>query len=593
MINKRIEQFRELMKKQNINLYVIPTADDHQSEYISDYYKTRVYMSGFTGSAGTMVITQDDAAVWADGRYHVQAENQLKGTCVSLYKMGLDGVPSVMQQVEEWTHAGDVIGFDGTTMSADWGKLLSEIAERKQASVRYEHDLVNEVWTDRPALPDGKIWEFDVQYTGKDRVEKLSDVRASMKAKKADVHVLADLAEIAWLFNLRGSDVAHTPVFLAFSVITENECALYVDLKKVDDQLKETLKNQNIEVKAYHEFMNDLKNIRNKTVWCDGLKCHHAMMSVLSADNQILDAPSSVALAKACKNEVELKNIRLAHEKDGAAFVKFMIWLKQNIGKENITEISASDYLEKMRREMGAIDLSFNTIAAYNDHGAMMHYSATKETDVQLKDGLFLVDSGGQYLEGTTDITRTFAMGQVSDQWKMYCTTVLKSMLRLARAKFLYGCSGLSLDILARGPIWDMDLDYQCGTGHGIGHLLSVHEGPQAFRWYVSFGRHEDTRLEEGMILTDEPGLYFEGEFGCRLENELVVTKGVKNMYGQFMHFETITYAPIDLDILKPDLLDSIEKKQLNEYHQMVYEKLCPYLNDEEQEALRFYTRAV
>jgi Xaa-Pro aminopeptidase len=593
MINKRIEQFRELMKKHNLSLYVIPTADDHQSEYISDYYKTRVYMSGFTGSAGTMVITQNDAAVWADGRYHVQAENQLKGTCISLYKMGLDGVPSVMQQVEDWTHAGDVIGFDGTTMSADWGKLLSDIAERKHASVCHELDLVNEVWTDRPALPDGKIWEFDVQYTGKDRIEKLSDVRASMKAKKADVHVLADLTEIAWLFNLRGSDVAHTPVFLAFSIITEDECVLYVDLKKVDNQLKETLKNQKIEVKDYPEFMNDLKNIKNKKVWCDGLKCHHAMMSILGADNQILDEPSCVALAKACKNEVELKNIRLAHEKDGAAFVKFMIWLKQNVDKGNITEISASDTLEKMRREMGAMDLSFNTIAAYNDHGAMMHYSATKQTDVQLKEGLFLVDSGGQYLEGTTDITRTFAIGQISDQWKMYCTTVLKSMLRLARAKFLYGCSGLSLDILARGPIWDMDLDYQCGTGHGIGHLLSVHEGPQAFRWYVSFGRHEDTRLEEGMILTDEPGLYFEGEFGCRLENELVVTKGVKNMYGQFMRFETITYAPIDLDILNTDLLDSVEKEQLNNYHQMVYEKLCPYLNDEEQEALRFYTRAV
>ena len=593
MINKRIEQFRELMKKHNLSLYVIPTADDHQSEYISDYYKTRVYMSGFTGSAGTMVITQNDAAVWADGRYHVQAENQLKGTCISLYKMGLDGVPSVMQQVEDWTHAGDVIGFDGTTMSADWGKLLSDIAERKHASVCYEIDLVNEVWTDRPELPDGKIWEFDVQYTGKDRIDKLSDVRASMKANKADVHVLADLTEIAWLFNLRGSDVAHTPVFLAFSIITEDECVLYVDLKKVDNQLKETLKNQKIEVKDYPEFMNDLKNIKNKTVWCDGLKCHHAMMSVLREENQILDKPSSVALAKACKNEVELKNIRLAHEKDGAAFVKFMIWLKQNVDKGNITEISASDTLEKMRREMGAMDLSFNTIAAYNDHGAMMHYSSTKQTDVQLKDGLFLVDSGGQYLEGTTDITRTFAIGQISDQWKMYCTTVLKSMLRLARAKFLYGCSGLSLDILARGPIWDMDLDYQCGTGHGVGHLLSVHEGPQAFRWYVSFGRHEDTRLEEGMILTDEPGLYFEGEFGCRLENELVVTKGVKNMYGQFMQFETITYAPIDLDILNTDLLDSVEKKQLNDYHQMVYEKLCPYLNDEEQEALRFYTRAV
>lgn len=593
MINKRIEQFRELMKKHNLSLYVIPTADDHQSEYISDYYKTRVYMSGFTGSAGTMVITQNDAAVWADGRYHVQAENQLKGTCISLYKMGLDGVPSVMQQVEDWTHAGDVIGFDGTTMSADWGKLLSDIAERKHASVCHELDLVNEVWTDRPALPSGKIWEFDVQCTGKDRIEKLGDVRASMKAKKADVHVLADLTEIAWLFNLRGSDVAHTPVFLAFSMITEDECILYVDLNKVDDQLKQTLKNQKIKVKDYPEFMNDLKNIKNKKVWCDGLKCHHAMMSILGADNQILDEPSCVALAKACKNEVELKNIRAAHEKDGAAFVKFMIWLKQNVDKENITEISASETLEKMRREMGAMDLSFNTIAAYNDHGAMMHYSATKQTDVQLKDGLFLVDSGGQYLEGTTDITRTFAIGQISDQWKMYCTTVLKSMLRLARAKFLYGCSGLSLDILARGPIWDMDLDYQCGTGHGIGHLLSVHEGPQAFRWYVSFGRHEDTRLEEGMILTDEPGLYFEGEFGCRLENELVVTKGVKNMYGQFMQFETITYAPIDLDILNTDLLDPIEKKQLNEYHQMVYEKLCPYLSDEEQEALRFYTRAV
>ncbi|MBQ4343895.1 MAG: aminopeptidase P family protein [Erysipelotrichaceae bacterium] len=593
MINQRIHQLRELMEKEKIDLYVIPTADDHQSEYISDYYKTRVFMSGFTGSAGTMVVTQKHAALWADGRYHVQAEQQLKGTCVELFKMGLEGVPTVLQMIEQWTCKGSVLGFDGKTMSAALGRELEHIAERKQASLAFDQDLVDVIWEDRPALPSGKVWPLAVQYSGTDRNEKLKELREDMLQVKADVHVLSALDEIAWLMNLRGSDVAHTPVFLSFMIIDQKNCTLYINRTKIEAELKAEMEQQNIYLKEYDEFMSDLEQIKNQRIWCDSLKCHYAMVKTMKTHNDILDQPSSIVLKKACKNDIELSNLRKAHEKDGAAFTKFMIWLKNSVKDQKITEISASEKLAQIRKEMGAIDLSFDTIAAYNEHGAMMHYSATAASDAVLEKGLFLVDSGGQYLEGTTDITRTMVIQDIPPKWKMYCTVVLKSMLALSRAKFLYGCSGLSLDILAREPIWELDLDYQCGTGHGVGYLLSVHEGPQAFRWHVSSGRHEDTKLEEGMILTNEPGLYFEGEFGVRLENELIVRKGVNNMYGQFMEFETMTYAPIDLELLDVCLLTEREKNQLNKYHAEVYMKLEPYMNEEEKKVLKELTRAV
>lgn len=595
MIQKRLEALRSEMKKRGITVYVVPTSDFHQSEYVGEYFKARKYMTGFTGSAGTAVITMKEAGLWTDGRYFIQAAAQLEGSGVTLFRMGEEGVPKVEEYVEEQLEKGGCIGFDGRVMDAKAGKKYAEIAEKKEGSLYVTEDLVDIIWTERPSLPAHKVWILEQEYAGMSTEEKLSQVREQMKQEGADVHILASLYDIAWLLNLRGDDIDHVPVFLSFVAVEEKKTTLFINQEILDDKVKKYLKDNQIQVEDYEKIYAYAENLKDHKVLMSLEEVNYRIAENVQKHSQIVDAPNPSLLLKSIKNETELENTRIAHLKDAVAVTKFMYWLKTNIGKKEITEISASDYLEELRKEQEHfLDVSFDTICAYGANAAMMHYSASEESNAVLKpEGFLLVDSGGHYLEGTTDITRTFALGELSHEQKKHFTAVCRSNLNLANAKFLYGCSGINLDILARGPLWDMGIDYRCGTGHGVGHILNVHEGPNGFRWKVVQERNDSGKLEAGMITTDEPGVYLEGAYGIRLENELICVKDEKNEYGQFMKFENITYVPMDLDAILPEEMTFREKQELNEYHQMVYEKISPYLNEEERIWLKEYTRAI
>lgn len=595
MIQKRLEALRSEMKKRGITVYVVPTSDFHQSEYVGEYFKARKYMTGFTGSAGTAVITMKEAGLWTDGRYFIQAAAQLEGSGVTLFRMGEEGVPKVEEYVEEQLEKGGCIGFDGRVMDAKAGQKYAEIAEKKEGSLYVTEDLVDIIWTERPSLPAHKVWILEQEYAGMSTEEKLSQVREQMKQEGADVHILASLYDIAWLLNLRGDDIDHVPVFLSFVAVEEKKTTLFINQEILEDKVKKYLKDNQIQVEDYEKIYAYAENLKDHKVLMSLEEVNYRIAENVQKHSQIVDAPNPSLLLKSIKNETELENTRIAHLKDAVAVTKFMYWLKTNIGKKEITEISASDYLEELRKEQEHfLDVSFDTICAYGANAAMMHYSASEESNAVLKpEGFLLVDSGGHYLEGTTDITRTFALGELSYEQKKHFTAVCRSNLNLANAKFLYGCSGINLDILARGPLWDMGIDYRCGTGHGVGHILNVHEGPNGFRWKVVQERNDSGKLEAGMITTDEPGVYLEGAYGIRLENELICVKDEKNEYGQFMKFENITYVPMDLDAILPEEMTFREKQELNEYHQMVYEKISPYLNEEERIWLKEYTRAI
>lgn len=596
MIPERLTALREEMKRRSIDIYVVPTADFHESEYVGEHFKARKFITGFTGSAGTAVITLKEAGLWTDGRYFVQAEKQLEGSTVTLYRMAEEGVPAVEEFVKDKLPQGGCIGFDGRTVNGAWGEKFAAIAEEKGGSLSVGEDLIDLIWTDRPELSRAPLFILEEKYSGKSTAEKIKDVRAKMAEEGADVHILTSLCDIAWLLNIRGGDIQSVPVVLSYLVLTRDQCIWFLQEEVVDDTIRAYLKENHIETRPYDDIYTYVPAIpESAVVLMNKSGVNYRICNELNKNIQVINKPNPTELMKAVKNPVEVDNIRLAHVKDGVAVTKFMYWLKTNIGKIPMTEISASDYLEARRREQeNFIDLSFTTISAYGANAAMMHYSATPESNTELKpEGFLLVDSGGHYYEGTTDITRTFVLGTISDEMKQHFTAVCRSNMKLANAKFLYGACGLNLDILARGPLWDMGIDYKCGTGHGVGYILNVHEGPNGFRWKIVPERHDSGVLEEGMITTDEPGVYLEGKYGIRTENELVCRKAEKNEYGQFMEFENITYAPIDLDGIDPEQMSSREKQMLNDYHKKVYEVLSPYMTEEENEWLKKYTRAI
>lgn len=596
MIPERLTALREEMKRRSIDIYVVPTADFHESEYVGEHFKARKFITGFTGSAGTAVITLKEAGLWTDGRYFVQAEKQLEGSTVTLYRMAEEGVPTVEEFVKDKLPQGGCIGFDGRTVNGAWGEKFVAIAEEKKGSLFVGEDLINLIWTDRPELSKAPLFILEEKYSGKGTAEKIKDVRAKMAEEGADVHILTSLCDIAWLLNIRGGDIQSVPVVLSYLVLTRDQCIWFLQEEVVDDTIRAYLKENHIETRPYDDIYTYVPTIpESAVVLMNKSSVNYRICSELNKNIQVINKPNPTELMKAVKNPVEVDNTRLAHVKDGVAVTKFMYWLKTNIGKIPMTEISASDYLEARRREQeNFIDLSFTTISAYGANAAMMHYSATPESNTELKpEGFLLVDSGGHYYEGTTDITRTFVLGTISDEMKQHFTAVCRSNMKLANAKFLYGACGLNLDILARGPLWDMGIDYKCGTGHGVGYILNVHEGPNGFRWKIVPERHDSGVLEEGMITTDEPGVYLEGKYGIRTENELVCRKAEKNEYGQFMEFENITYAPIDLDGIDPEQMSPREKQMLNDYHKKVYEVLSPYMTEEENEWLKKYTRAI
>ena len=596
MIKQRIENIRDLMKEKNIYAYIVPSSDYHQSEYVGDYFKSREFMSGFTGSAGTLIISMDEAGLWTDGRYFIQAEQELKDSGIKLFKMGEEGVPTIEEYLLEKLPKNSTLGFDGRVMSVKEGQSLANKLAFKGINIEYKYDLVNDIWEDRCSLPTEKAFLLGVEYSGEGFSDKLSRIRAVMKEKKATTHILASLDDIAWLFNIRGRDVKSNPVVLSYAVISIDSVYLFIDKNKIGEDIRAELSKENVQIKGYEEVYEFIKNIdENEVVLIDTSKVNYAIYNNIPSNVQKIEERNPSILFKSIKNEIELKNIRNSHIKDGVAFTKFMYWLKNNIGKIEITEISATQKLEEFRREQDKfIEPSFSTIAAYKDHAAMMHYSATEESNYKLEPrDLFLVDSGGQYFDGTTDITRTIALGPIPENVRKDFTNVVRGMIRLSKAKFLYGCRGYNLDILARGPLWEEGIDYKCGTGHGIGFVLNVHEGPNGFRWKVREDIDDTCILEEGMVTTNEPGVYVENSHGIRIENEIVVRKAEKNEYGQFMDFEVITFAPIDLDAIDESLILKDEKVYLNNYHKQVYDKISPYLNEEEKQWLKTYTREI
>ena len=592
MINNRIEKLRSLMKEKDIFAYIIPSADYHQSEYVGEFFKGREFISGFTGSAGTVVITQEKAILWTDGRYFLQAEEELSTSCVELYKMGQENVPTTFEYIENEVPSGAKVGFDGRTISAAMGAILELNLAKKNITISYEDDLLNEIWEDRPALSDAKAFLLDIKYSGEDFTSKIARVREWMRENNTTTHILTSLDDIAWLFNIRGGDIKYNPVVLSYAVITLDKAILFVDENKLNDEIKTSFGEEVVEIKNYFEIYEFVKTInKEEIVLIDSNKISYSILKNIPAGVKVVNGMNPSTKFKAQKNSVEIENTKKAHIRDGVAVTKFMYWLKNNIGKIEITELSAAEKMTELRIEQGGfIEESFASIAGYASNGAIIHYSVTKESNTTLKDrGLFLLDSGGQYFDGTTDITRTFALGELTKEEKYHFTTVARAMIRLSDVKFLHGVNGYYLDILARGILWNEGLNYNHGTGHGVGHVLNVHEGPNGFR----LDNKESAILEEGMITTNEPGFYKAGSHGIRLENEMLCVKGEKNEFGQFMEFEPITIAPIDLDAINVELMKEDEKAYLNEYHKMVFDTVSPFLTTEETNWLKEYTRAI
>ena len=593
-VAERLSALRKCMQDKHIDMYIVPTADFHQSEYVGEHFKARAYITGFTGSAGTAVITLHDAKLWTDGRYFLQAAKELEGTGVTLMKMFEPGVPTIEEYLEAELKSGQTLSFDGRVVSVGEGDAYASIAKKNGAKIDYQEDLIDAIWTDRPPLSEEPVWFLEEKYSGESSKSKLSRIRKEMEDAGCDTHIVSTLDDICWTLNIRGNDIDFFPLVLSYAIIRKDSFELYIDERKLDDKLKSILEKVGVTLHPYNAIYEDVKKLpENATVLIDKAKLNYAIFNNIPNTVSIVNKRNPEILMKALKNPVEVENIKKAEIKDSVAHIRFMKWLKENLGKIRITEMSASEKLDEFRAEMGNfIRDSFEPISSYGPHSAIVHYSSSPETDVELKEGsLYLSDTGAGFYEGSTDITRTYALGEVPEKMKEDFTIVAISNLQLANAKFLQGSTGLTLDILARKPFWDRGMNYNHGTGHGVGYLLNIHEGPAGFRYKFRAGETEE--IQEGMVITDEPGLYIEGSHGIRLENELLARKGVQNEYGQFLYFETITLIPFDLDAINPAILDEENKKLLNAYHKRVYEEIAPYLNEEEKAFLKKYTRAV
>lgn len=599
--NIKIGQLRDRMKELGIDAYLVPTADFHESEYVGEFFKCRHFLTGFNGTAGTAVITMDKAGLWTDGRYFVQAEEQLSGSEIKLYRMGEPEFPTLDEFLEEELPVDGCLGFDGRVVNSELGYGLQNLLQEKNVTINCSKDLVGEIWTSRPAMSCEPIWSLDVKYAGKSTVEKLSDLRDAMKKNKAQIHLMTALDEIAWLFNLRGNDIVNNPVFLSYALITQDEAYLYVQKEAIKEDTKmgkevcAALAEAKVQVKEYAEFLQDVAALKNEKILLERKKASFAVCESIDASCRIIDEMNPCATMKAVKNATEIENMRKAHLKDGIAVTKFMYWLKHTIGTCDMTEMTAAHKIEELRAEQGNyIEPSFVTIAAYKENAAMCHYHPSDEVCKKLKpEGLLLVDSGGQYLEGTTDITRTYALGPLTEKEKEYYTIVAAAMLKVSTMKFLHGCRGINLDYTIREAFWKRGLDFAHGTGHGVGYLSNVHERPNGLRWKVVPERQDSAVIEPGMICSDEPGLYFAGDFGTRTENLILCVEDEKNEYGQFLKFEFLTKAPIDLEALDTRFMDDADIERLNIYHKDVYETISPYMNDEEKEWLKHVTREI
>ena len=568
-MRKELIALREKMKSYGFDAYMIPTSDFHQSEYVHAHFKCREFVSGFTGSAGTLVVTIDEACLWTDGRYFLQAAAQLEGSGIRLMKMGVEGVPTIVEYLEDVLDDDSILAFDGRVCTP------KDIPEDKFNMVT-ECDLVGEIWSDRPVIEPSKIYSLPISVTGETPDSKLARLREALAEHNADYCILSSLDEIAWLYNLRGDDVKHTPVFFAYALISAEEDRLYL--------MDESLKTKAIDIRNYDDFLDDIMILPAGKLLIDKDNTSYAILDSLPEDMEIISHESPVAAMKAIKNEAEIASTKSAHLRDGAAMTEFLCWLKKNTDMQ-ITELDASAKLEECRRNQdGFKDLSFETISAYGSNGAIVHYSATEETNKTLRpEGFYLVDSGGQYEDGTTDITRTVALGPLTDEMKLHYTTVLKSHIALCTAKFEPGTTGAELDELTREPLRKIGLDYNHGTGHGVGHLLGCHEGPQSIS-----PRDKTHAILPGMINSDEPGVYIEGEYGIRLENEILCIEK-EGLYG----FEPLTFCPFDKDAILPELLTDAEREWLNDYHRQVYEKISPLVDETTKQWLKEASRTL
>ena len=585
-ITERIARLRRRMETYHMDAYLVPTADFHESEYVGEHFACRKYITGFTGSAGIALIMKDWAGLWTDGRYFVQAAAELKDSGVELMKMGQPGVPTVEQYLADHMLEQGVLGFDGRVINSKTGESLQERLSRKQASICSDHDLIGEIWENRPELSAEPVWILEEKYAGQAAAEKIKNLRAAMKKAYADVHIITTLDDIVWLFNIRGNDIPCNPVVLSYLMVTGENLFFYVNPQVISDEVRSYLESLGVTIRPYNDIYADVKELKNHSVLLEKSRVNFAIYESVQAQNQIIDQMNPTVYAKTQKNATEIENMKKAHIIDGVVMTKYIYWLKKNIGKIPMDECSVADRLDQMRREHGALDISFNTISAYGKNAALCHYHAVPEHCASLQArGLYLVDSGGQYYEGT------IALGPVTDEEKEHYTLVLMSMLRLGHVKFLEGCSGLSLDYVARAPFWKRGLDFNHGTGHGVGYLLNVHERPIGIRYRVVPERQDSAPFMPGMVCSDEPGLYIEGSHGIRTENLIYCKKDEKTDYGQFLSFEYLTYVPIDLEPVDVSLMEEQDLAWLNEYHAQVYEKIAPHLDAEEAAWLKEVTR--
>lgn len=595
MANERLEKLRALMENHNMDAYYIPSSDFHDSEYVEDYFRCRAYVSGFTGSAGTLVVTKDFAGVWTDGRYFVQAKKQLAGQDVELMKMGEENVPTVEEFLMEKLPEGGVLGLDGRVVNTGIGRGFEKIAAAKHASLSIRNDLVGEIWKMRPELEAPAVWILEESFAGESVKSKAARLRAEMEKAGADLHVISTLDDIAWLLNIRKESTDGNVLPTAHVIVTKDTLRLFINSSRCSEAVMAYFAENGVTVENYGDIYDAVAAVRGQKILLEPNKLNYALYSSVDSSNTVIERMNPTSMMKAVKNPVEVENLRKAHLKDGIALTKFIYWIKQNVGKIELSETEAADKLEEFRKaQEGYLGPSFDTISAYGANAAMCHYHATKEDESMVKpNGFYLVDSGGQYYEGTTDVTRTIAVGPLSDEMKRHFTWVMMGTLRLADVKFLYGCRGINLDYQARGALWQNALDFNHGTGHGVGFLSSVHERPNGIRWKIVPERQDSCILEEGMFQSDEPGLYIEGSHGIRTENLLICHKAEKNIYGQFMNFETMTFAPIDLDAVDLSVMEPSDVRLLNAYHKQVYEKLSPYMTEEENEWLKEATREI
>lgn len=583
-INDRLQDLRALFSQEGIQAFIIPSTDPHLSEYVAPHWKSREWISGFTGSAGTVVITTSQAGLWTDSRYFLQAAQQLEGTEIKLYKEMLPETPSISAFLSTQLTPGDAVGIDGKMFSAEEVERMQAELQKCQIEVKSISDPLDKLWTDRPPMPEAPAFIYETQYAGKSSIEKIAIIRKELKKCNAKALFLSALDEIAWTLNLRGNDVHCNPVLVSYLLIEENETHYFIQPQKITAEVATYMKEAGVNLHAYEETETYLSRISVESLLLNPAKTNYAMYSAVNPDCRIIHGASPVTLLKAIRNEQEIAGIHAAMQRDGVALVKFLKWLEASVSTGKETEISVDKKLHEFRAEQDLyMGESFDTIAGYKEHGAIVHYEATPETDVQLKpEGFLLLDSGAQYLDGTTDITRTIALGKLTEEEKTDYTLILKGHIALAMAVFPAGTRGAQLDVLARMPIWQRRMNFLHGTGHGVGHFLNVHEGPQSIRM-----NENPVTLQLGMLTSNEPGVYKAGSHGIRTENLVLVVPAGEGMFGNYLQFETVTLCPICKKGIIKELLTSEEINWLNQYHQTVYEKLSPGLNKEEQAWLK------